>query len=199
MKNAFCLTQIYFCCIFTWEFQMQYYCFWSINGIYAIIIWFQRQQCSNYSDADAKASICSWRPAGTTLFSSHLYWLKNCCRLLEITFNRIVSLLIYSSCLYVVHAIGPLALIELLILRAQAEGIFRINAENGQEENVRDQLNSGVVPEDIDVHCLAGLIKVLTFHNFCVNCIFLHSYNLYIYLQSLWCTYETCIIWLFDL
>ncbi|XP_031122479.1 rho GTPase-activating protein 5-like [Ipomoea triloba] len=41
----------------------------------------------------------------------------------------------------------------------QAEGIFRINAENGQEENVRDHLNSGVVPEDIDVHCLAGLIK----------------------------------------
>ncbi|KAI5073106.1 hypothetical protein GOP47_0011119 [Adiantum capillus-veneris] len=41
----------------------------------------------------------------------------------------------------------------------QAEGIFRINAENGQEENLRDQLNKGVVPYDIDVHCLAGLIK----------------------------------------
>ncbi|XP_015873054.2 rho GTPase-activating protein 1 [Ziziphus jujuba] len=41
----------------------------------------------------------------------------------------------------------------------QAEGIFRINAENSQEEYVRDQLNRGVVPEDIDVHCLAGLIK----------------------------------------
>lgn len=41
----------------------------------------------------------------------------------------------------------------------QAEGIFRINAENGQEEYVRDQLNRGVVPDDIDVHCLAGLIK----------------------------------------
>ncbi|GKU93812.1 hypothetical protein SLEP1_g7377 [Rubroshorea leprosula] len=41
----------------------------------------------------------------------------------------------------------------------QAEGIFRINAENSQEEYVRDQLNSGVVPEGIDVHCLAGLIK----------------------------------------
>ncbi|MBA0858708.1 hypothetical protein Goshw_030145 [Gossypium schwendimanii] len=41
----------------------------------------------------------------------------------------------------------------------QAEGIFRINAENSQEENVREQLNSGVVPEGIDVHCLAGLIK----------------------------------------
>jgi hypothetical protein len=25
---------------------------------------------------------------------------------------------------------------------------------------VRDQLNRGVVPEDIDVHCLASLIKV---------------------------------------
>uniref|UniRef100_A0A2P2IXA2 Gtpase activating protein n=1 Tax=Rhizophora mucronata TaxID=61149 RepID=A0A2P2IXA2_RHIMU len=41
----------------------------------------------------------------------------------------------------------------------QAEGIFRINAENSQEEYVRDQLNGGVVPEGIDVHCLAGLIK----------------------------------------
>ncbi|GAB4859793.1 Rho GTPase-activating protein 1 [Ancistrocladus abbreviatus] len=41
----------------------------------------------------------------------------------------------------------------------QAEGIFRINAENSQEEFVRDQLNRGIVPEDIDVHCLAGLIK----------------------------------------
>ncbi|KAF8016040.1 hypothetical protein BT93_H1559 [Corymbia citriodora subsp. variegata] len=41
----------------------------------------------------------------------------------------------------------------------QAEGIFRINAENSQEESVRDQLNRGVVPEGIDVHCLAGLIK----------------------------------------
>ncbi|KAF7804282.1 rho GTPase-activating protein 5-like [Senna tora] len=41
----------------------------------------------------------------------------------------------------------------------QAEGIFRINAENGQEEYVREQLNRGVVPNGIDVHCLAGLIK----------------------------------------
>ncbi|KAL3536664.1 hypothetical protein ACH5RR_000030 [Cinchona calisaya] len=41
----------------------------------------------------------------------------------------------------------------------QAEGIFRINAENSQEENVRNQLNKGVVPFGIDVHCLAGLIK----------------------------------------
>ncbi|KAK3043520.1 hypothetical protein RJ639_002099 [Escallonia herrerae] len=41
----------------------------------------------------------------------------------------------------------------------QAEGIFRINGENGHEEYVREQLNSGVVPDDIEVHCLAGLIK----------------------------------------
>ncbi|XP_043689961.1 rho GTPase-activating protein 3 isoform X2 [Telopea speciosissima] len=41
----------------------------------------------------------------------------------------------------------------------QAEGIFRINAENSQEEFVRDQLNQGVVAHGIDVHCLAGLIK----------------------------------------
>lgn len=42
----------------------------------------------------------------------------------------------------------------------KAEGIFRINAENSQEETVRSQLNRGIVPYGIDVHCLAGLIKV---------------------------------------
>ncbi|KAM7261217.1 hypothetical protein ACFE04_026692 [Oxalis oulophora] len=41
----------------------------------------------------------------------------------------------------------------------KAEGIFRINAENSQEEYVRHQLNSGLVPRGIDTHCLAGLIK----------------------------------------
>ncbi|KAI3732433.1 hypothetical protein L1987_63638 [Smallanthus sonchifolius] len=41
----------------------------------------------------------------------------------------------------------------------KAEGIFRINPENSHEESVRDQLNRGMVPEDIEVHCLAGLIK----------------------------------------
>ncbi|KAE8693758.1 Rho GTPase-activating protein 3 [Hibiscus syriacus] len=41
----------------------------------------------------------------------------------------------------------------------KAEGVFRINPENGQEERVRDQLNKGIVPDNIDVHCLAGLIK----------------------------------------
>ncbi|RHN56162.1 putative Rho GTPase activation protein [Medicago truncatula] len=44
----------------------------------------------------------------------------------------------------------------------QAEGIFRINADNRQEEYHRDELNKGVVPEDIDVHCLTGLIKGAT-------------------------------------
>ncbi|KAH6791566.1 Rho GTPase activating protein with PAK-box/P21-Rho-binding domain-containing protein [Perilla frutescens var. hirtella] len=41
----------------------------------------------------------------------------------------------------------------------RAEGIFRINAENSKEEHVRNQLNKGVVPHGIDVHCLSGLIK----------------------------------------
>ncbi|KAI3741413.1 hypothetical protein L1987_59085 [Smallanthus sonchifolius] len=41
----------------------------------------------------------------------------------------------------------------------QSEGIFRINAENSQEEDVRKQLTKGFVPHGIDVHCLAGLIK----------------------------------------
>ncbi|KAE8657790.1 Rho GTPase-activating protein 4 [Hibiscus syriacus] len=37
--------------------------------------------------------------------------------------------------------------------------IFRVNAENSHEEYVREQLNKGVIPDGIDVHCLAGLIK----------------------------------------
>ncbi|KAK8946206.1 hypothetical protein KSP40_PGU013274 [Platanthera guangdongensis] len=41
----------------------------------------------------------------------------------------------------------------------KAEGIFRINAENEQEMLVREQLNKGVVPYEVDLHCLAGLIK----------------------------------------
>ncbi|KAE8690554.1 Rho GTPase-activating protein 2 [Hibiscus syriacus] len=41
----------------------------------------------------------------------------------------------------------------------QAEGIFRINAENSHDEYVREQLNRGIIPDGIDVHCLAGLIK----------------------------------------
>uniref|UniRef100_A0A0D9XZY1 Rho-GAP domain-containing protein n=1 Tax=Leersia perrieri TaxID=77586 RepID=A0A0D9XZY1_9ORYZ len=48
----------------------------------------------------------------------------------------------------------------------KAEGIFRINPENDQEEHVRDQLNKGVVPDDIDVHCLASLIKILAMPKF---------------------------------
>ncbi|KAL4318594.1 hypothetical protein GQ457_18G006230 [Hibiscus cannabinus] len=41
----------------------------------------------------------------------------------------------------------------------QTEGIFRINGENSQEVYVREKLNDGVVPEGVDAHCLAGLIK----------------------------------------
>ncbi|KAK4357312.1 hypothetical protein RND71_022922 [Anisodus tanguticus] len=41
----------------------------------------------------------------------------------------------------------------------KAEGIFRINPENSQEEQIRDQLNRGIVPDDMNIHCLAGLIK----------------------------------------
>lgn len=52
----------------------------------------------------------------------------------------------------------------------QAEGIFRINAENSEEELVREQLNRGIIPDGIDVHCLAGLIKVCLFNNtLCIN------------------------------
>lgn len=44
-----------------------------------------------------------------------------------------------------------------------AEGIFRIAADGTHEQHVRDQLNAGVVPDNVDVHCLAGLIKVNVF------------------------------------
>ncbi|MFS8029918.1 putative Rho GTPase activation protein [Helianthus anomalus] len=42
----------------------------------------------------------------------------------------------------------------------QAEGIVRINADNNQEEHLRNQLNNCVVPDGIDIHCLAG-------HDYC--------------------------------
>ncbi|KAJ7526882.1 hypothetical protein O6H91_16G027100 [Diphasiastrum complanatum] len=42
----------------------------------------------------------------------------------------------------------------------QSEGIFRIDAENSHEEHVRGELNKGIIPDDIDLHCLAGLIKI---------------------------------------
>ncbi|KFK23138.1 hypothetical protein AALP_AAs65178U000700 [Arabis alpina] len=41
----------------------------------------------------------------------------------------------------------------------QVEGIFRLTAESSEEEAVREQLNRGSIPERVDVHCLAGLIK----------------------------------------
>ncbi|WOL00130.1 rho GTPase-activating protein 5-like [Canna indica] len=41
----------------------------------------------------------------------------------------------------------------------QMEGIFRINAEDGKEVFIRDELNRGTVPHGVDLHCLAGLIK----------------------------------------
>lgn len=48
-----------------------------------------------------------------------------------------------------------------LHLAVQAEGIFRINGDNGQQESTREQLNMGLVPNNIDVHSLACLIKVV--------------------------------------
>ncbi|KAL8513487.1 hypothetical protein ACS0TY_012813 [Phlomoides rotata] len=41
----------------------------------------------------------------------------------------------------------------------EAEGIFRINPDNSKEEHVKEQLNKGIVADEIDVHCLASLIK----------------------------------------
>lgn len=52
----------------------------------------------------------------------------------------------------------------------RAEGIFRVAADGAQEQYARDQLNnSGVVPDGVDVHCIAGLIKVRYRH--CICCI----------------------------
>ncbi|KAM3355152.1 hypothetical protein ACQJBY_025750 [Aegilops geniculata] len=42
----------------------------------------------------------------------------------------------------------------------KTEGIFRVAADGAQEQRVRDQLDlAASVPDDADVHCLAGLIK----------------------------------------
>ncbi|XP_019093406.1 PREDICTED: rho GTPase-activating protein 5-like [Camelina sativa] len=41
----------------------------------------------------------------------------------------------------------------------QVEGIFRITGDNSEEEFIREELNKGVLPEGVDIHCLAGLIK----------------------------------------
>ncbi|GJP53011.1 hypothetical protein CLOM_g12158 [Closterium sp. NIES-68] len=41
----------------------------------------------------------------------------------------------------------------------QTEGIFRVAAENDHEDEIRDQVNMGLVPQSINVHALAGLIK----------------------------------------
>ena len=43
---------------------------------------------------------------------------------------------------------------------------------------MREQLNRGVVPDGIDVHCLAGLIKVLLFFLFKITLPFLSLYIL---------------------
>ncbi|GJP44838.1 hypothetical protein CLOM_g4246 [Closterium sp. NIES-68] len=41
----------------------------------------------------------------------------------------------------------------------QTEGIFRVAAQNDHEDWIREQVNMGLVPENIDVHAIAGLIK----------------------------------------
>ncbi|CAA6655895.1 unnamed protein product [Spirodela intermedia] len=46
-----------------------------------------------------------------------------------------------------------------MLIVPEGRRVFRVNAENGQEVYVRDQLNKGVVPPDVDLHCLASLIK----------------------------------------
>jgi hypothetical protein len=59
----------------------------------------------------------------------------------------------------------------LLLIFCQAEGIFRINPENSHEDFVREQLNKGIVPTDIDIHALAGLIKVSLLLCHCLSCL----------------------------
>lgn len=49
------------------------------------------------------------------------------------------------------HAVG---------LSLQREGIFRVSGQVGDEGAVRRQLARGTIPENLDVHALAGLIKV---------------------------------------
>lgn len=78
-------------------------------------------------------------------------WCKDTCILKEVyRFFLVVYQLWYIfMCLWLVF-----------LIFLKVEGIFRINAENDQELLVREQLNGGTVPHRIDLHCLAGLIKV---------------------------------------
>ncbi|CAI7883723.1 unnamed protein product [Closterium sp. NIES-54] len=55
-------------------------------------------------------------------------------------------LLLLQSRLYQLHGLS-------------VEGIFRIAAQMEDEDGVRSQLSSGVLPPNLDVHSLAGLIK----------------------------------------
>ena len=83
--------------------------------------------------------------------------LKEACRYVTLSFFYISIVLhvIYWISFYFEYG-GDNQIINYCI---QAEGVFRIAAENSEEEYVREQLNGGVVPEGVDVHCLAGLIK----------------------------------------
>lgn len=69
---------------------------------------------------------------------------------------------------YLLSTAAFVSLVSISVHFFKAEGIFRINAENSKEEQVRNQLSRGFVPRGIDVHCLAGLIKVLTRKHFIV-------------------------------
>lgn len=124
--------------LFFWFF-VQCKRIWCFHRINAVFLRPQREQHPNNTLANAKTSLWTRRASG--IFPFLLNWLI-------IILNACPEIYPWFNC--------------------KAEGIFRINAENSQEEYVRDQLNSGIVPDGIDVHCLAGLIKVISSTLCCV-------------------------------
>ncbi|KAF3644816.1 Rho GTPase-activating protein 2 [Capsicum annuum] len=99
---------------------------------------------------NSKASCIRWgyrqEDVITAVQQMEIGWPTNVQHLTHVTFDRF-------------HGFLGLPVEFQVEIPCRAEGIFLINPENSQEEHVRDQLNRGIVPEDIDVHCLAGLIK----------------------------------------
>ncbi|CAD5319664.1 unnamed protein product [Arabidopsis thaliana] len=70
--------------------------------------------------------------------------------------NSVIIRLERELCSYHTHIITKPAIRS---RRFAVEGIFRITGDNSEEEFIREELNKGVLPIGIDIHCLAGLIK----------------------------------------
>ncbi|CAI7779642.1 unnamed protein product [Closterium sp. NIES-54] len=83
--------------------------------------------------------------------------------ILALVSNFPLSILTHFSCLFP----PPPHFHPISSPHVQTEGIFRVAAENDHEDQIRDQVNMGLVPQSINVHALAGLIKVRALRKCC--------------------------------